>query len=124
MNKNDQNFIAQRIRAQYVKKESSALDELCEMDAWIKRPARFFATVIGAAGALITGSGMSLIMTDIGKMMNWQNAFVSGIIIGTLGLLMMLGSYPCFKRILEKRKKKFGDKILALSDEIINKQFI
>ena len=32
MNKNDQQFMAQKIRAQYMEKEESELDELCKLD--------------------------------------------------------------------------------------------
>lgn len=42
MNNNDQQFIAQKIRTQYMEKESTELDELKLMDAKVKRPANIF----------------------------------------------------------------------------------
>ena len=43
MNRNDQQFMAQRIRAQYMEKTPSELDVLRELDAKVKRPANVFA---------------------------------------------------------------------------------
>ena len=43
MNKNDQEFLVQKIRTQYTEKEHSALDELKELDKKVKKPANIFA---------------------------------------------------------------------------------
>ena len=45
MNKNDQQFMAQKIRAQYMEKEASELDELRKLDTKVKRPAEVFAYI-------------------------------------------------------------------------------
>ena len=37
MNKNDQDFLVQKIRTQYIEKESTELDALRELDAKAKR---------------------------------------------------------------------------------------
>ena len=66
MNKNDQEFLVQKIRTQYTEKEHTALDELKELDTKVKRPANVFASIFGSISALIMGAGMSLVMTDIG----------------------------------------------------------
>lgn len=66
MNKNDQEFLIQKIRTQYTEKESTELDALKELDKKVKRPANVFAYIFGSIGAIVMGSGMSLVMTDIG----------------------------------------------------------
>ena len=66
MNKNDQEFLVQKIRSQYTEKESTELDALRELDAKVKRPANVFAYVFGSISTIIMGAGMSLVMTDIG----------------------------------------------------------
>ena len=43
MNRNDQQFIAQKIRTQYMEQQPSDLDELRQLDAEVKRPANVFA---------------------------------------------------------------------------------
>ena len=120
MNKNDQQFMAQKIRTQYMEKTPSELDALRELDAKVKRPANVFAYAFGSASAIIMGAGMSLVMTDIGATLGMKNALVAGIVIGVIGLGMALLTYPIHKRILALRKKKHGAQILALSDKIMN----
>ena len=121
MNRNDQQFIAQKIRTQYMEKESTELDALRELDAKVKRPANIFAYIFGSIGAVVMGAGMSLVMTDIGATLGITSALVPGIIIGVIGLGMTLLTYPMYKGILNSRKKKYGAEILALSDKIMNK---
>ena len=121
MNRNDQQFMAQKIRTQYMEKEFTELDALRELDAKVKRPANVFAYVFGSISAIIMGAGMSLVMTDIGATVGIESALVPGIVIGILGLGMALLTYPIYKRILNSRKKKYGAEILKLSDKIMNK---
>lgn len=121
MNKNDQQFIAQKIRTQYMEKESTELDALRELDAKVKRPANVFAYVFGSISAVVMGAGMSLVMTDIGAMLGIASTMIPGIVIGTIGLGMALLTYPMYKGILNSRKRKYGAEILKLSDKIINK---
>ena len=121
MNKNDQQFMAQKIRTQYMEKQSTELDELRALDAKVKRPANVFAYVFGAVSAIIMGMGMSLVMTDIGAVVGITSAMTLGIIIGVVGLGMALLTYPMYKRILNSRKKKYGTEILKLSEKIMNK---
>lgn len=121
MNKNDQQFIAQKIRTQYMEKEPSELDALRELDAKVKRPANIFGYVFGSISAIVMGAGMSLVMTEIGATLGMANAMVPGIVIGVLGLGMALLTYPIYKGILNSRKAKHAAEILALSEKIISK---
>ena len=121
MNKNDQQFMAQKIRTQYMEKQSTELDALRELDAKVKRPANVFAYVFGSISAIIMGAGMSLVMTDIGATLGMESTMVPSIVIGIVGMIMALLNYPMYKGILGSRKKKYGTKILELSDKIMNK---
>ena len=120
MNRNDQQFMAQKIRTQYMEKQPSELDALRRLDAEVKRPANVFAYVFGSISAIIMGAGMSLVMTDIGATVGMGEAMVPGIIIGVVGMALAILNYPIYKRILDSRKKKYGSKILALSEKIMN----
>ena len=60
MNKNDQQFMAQKIRAQYMEKTPSELDALRKLDSKVKRPVNVFAYIFGSVSAIIMGAGMSL----------------------------------------------------------------
>ena len=120
MNKNDQQFMAQKIRTQYMEKTPSELDALRELDAKVKRPANVFAYTYGSISAIVMGAGMSLVMTDVGAAIGITSALVPGIAIGVVGLGMSLLTYPMYKGILNARKKKYGAEILCLSDKIMN----
>ena len=121
LNRNDRQFIAQKIRSQYIEKESTELDELRLLDKRVRRPANIFAYTFGIISAIIMGMGMSLVMTDIGATLGIANAMVPGIIIGVLGLGLALLTYPIYKKILGGRKNKYSQDILNLSEKLINK---
>lgn len=120
MDRNDQEFLVQKIRTQYTEKEHTQLDALKELDAKVKRPANVFAYIFGIISAIIMGSGMSLVMTDIGSSIGVENAMLPGIIIGIVGMLMAIINYPIHKSILTSRKKKYADQIMKLSDKIMS----
>ena len=119
MNRNDQDFLVQKIRSQYTEKENTELDALRELDAKVKRPANVFAYIFGSISAIIMGCGMSLVMTDIGTTVGISDPMLPGIIIGIAGMFMAIINYPIFKGILGARRKKFADKIIAISDRIM-----
>ena len=119
MNKNDQDFLVQKIRTQYTEKEHTGLDELKELDSKVKRPANVFSYIFGIISAIIMGSGMSLVMTDIGATVGISDPMLPGIIIGIAGMFMAIINYPIYKGILGARRKKYADKIIALSDKIM-----
>ena len=121
MNRNDQQFMAQKIRTQYMGKETTELDTLRKLDSKVKRPANVFAYIFGSISAIIMGAGMSLVMTDIGATVGMEHTMIPGIVTGVVGMIMMLVNYPMYKGILGKRKKKYGTEILALSEKIMNK---
>ena len=120
MNKNDQQFMAQKIRTQYMEKQSTELDELRALDAKVKRPANLFSYIFGSISAIIMGAGMSLVMTDIGSIIGIESAMIPGIAIGVVGMAMALINYPIYKGILNSRKKKYGAEIIKLSEKIMN----
>lgn len=119
MNKNDQEFLVQKIRTQYTEKESTGLDELKKLDVAVKRPANIFSYVFGGISAIVMGSGMSLVMTDIGAAVGIENSMLPGIVIGVAGMLMAIINYPIYKGILGSRRKKYANKIINLSDKIM-----
>ncbi|MGN1432076.1 MAG: dihydropteridine reductase [Ruminococcus sp.] len=122
MNKNDKEYLVQKIRTQYTEKEHTQIDALRELDAKVKRPANVFAYVFGIICAIIMGCGMSLVMTDIGTTIGLSNAMLPGIIIGVAGMLLAIINYPIYKGILNSRKKKYADRIMNLSDKIMSER--
>lgn len=118
-NKNDMEYLVQKIRTAYTEKQHTELDKLRELDSKVKTPANVFAYVFGSVSALIMGAGMSLIMTDIGETIGVASPMVPGLILGIVGLAMAVANYPIYKNILSGRRKKYASEILALSDAIM-----
>ena len=134
MNKNDQQFMAQKIRTQYMEKQPSELDTLRALDTKVKRPANVFAYVFGSVSAIIMGAGMSLVMTPIAEQINLVSVLKPaldqmgvtfdpimplGIAIGVIGLALAAVNYPIYKGILNARKKKYSAQILELSNKLM-----
>jgi len=119
MNRNDQEFLVQKIRTQYTGREYTQLDKLKELDTKVKRPANVFAYIFGSIGAVIMGAGMSLVMTDLGTALGMTETMFPGVVIGIIGLLMAIINYPVYKHFLGSRRKKYADEIIALSNEIM-----
>ena len=122
MTKTKEEMIAEKIKASYTERQPTKLEALRALDARVKRPATVFAYIWGSISAIIMGCGMSLIMTNIGEIikMTGDNMLI-GIIIGSVGLVLSLLTYPIFKGILKSRRKKYAEKIITLSDEITSK---
>ena len=120
MNQKEKEFMVQKICTQYTERENTQLDALKALDKKVKKPANVFAVLFGSISAVVMGSGMSLVMTDIGSIIGIESPMFPGIIIGVVGLVMALLTYPMYKKILNSRKKKYASEIIKLSDSIMN----
>lgn len=117
----DQEFIVQKICSQYTETVHTELDALKELAAKVKKPVKVFTWIYGSVGAIVMGTGMSLVMTDIGKILGLINTMFPGIVIGVIGLVMVCSTYPIYKEFLNSRKKRFAPQIMELSDKLISK---
>ena len=114
----DKEFAVEKIRSQYTQAQYTELDALKALDAKVKKPARVFGFTYGGIGTIVMGAGMSLVMTDIGAMQGMGDTLVPGILVGIVGMVMALTTYPIYKKILNSRKKKYAGQIMELSDRI------
>lgn len=108
----------EKIRAGYEPKAKTKLEELKELDKRVKRPAQIFAYVYGSVSALIMGTGMCLAMKVIGASLAFGMPL--GIVVGLLGMGLAATTYPLYQKFLQKRKKKYANRIFELSDKILN----
>lgn len=118
MNDNVQKELIEKIRAQYCGKEITQLEQLKALDKKVKAPATRFAWIFGSFSALILGSGMSLVMTDIGSVLHLTHPMFPGIAVGCVGLVLAVLTYPIYRRILTSRRKKYAKEILTLTQEL------
>lgn len=109
----------QNIRKKYLAPEEDKMERLRKLHYSATQKAQTWALVLGVIGALIMGSGMSLVMTDIGEMIGLSNAFIPGIVIGVIGMIPVGVAYPTYNRILKKERQRIAPEILRLSDELM-----
>ncbi len=111
------------IRQKYEAKQppEDKMATLRRLDAQVTEKATVVSLVLGILGTLIMGSGMSLIMTDIGSFLglNATLAMLVGIGVGVVGMVMAGMAYPVYNRIVKKQREKIAPEILRLTDELL-----
>lgn len=110
-----------RIRDKYTpqKSELSKLEQLRRLDESVTQKATAYALILGILGALILGSGMSLILTDLGSFMGTAASLIIGILLGLLGMVPIALAYPVYLRTVEKERARVAPEILRLTDELM-----
>ena len=111
------------IRNKYVEpqKTEDKMTQLRRLDNAVTQKATTISLVIGIIGALIMGSGMSLIMTELYQKLNMSHGvgMLFGIILGIVGIALVGLAYPIYNRIIVKERKKIAPEIIRLTDELI-----
>ena len=106
------------IRKKYLPKEEDKMEQLRKLHAIPTQKAQAASLAVGIIGALIMGTGMSLVMTDIGAALG-SLAMVIGILVGIVGMVLVALAYPLYNRVLKKQREKIAPEILRLSDELL-----
>ena len=77
--------------------------------------------VLGTVGALLMGSGMSLIMTDLGVIFGITGILfmIGGIMMGLPGIILVAVAYPIYNKVLKKEREKIAPEILRLTEELM-----
>ncbi len=102
----------ERIRAKYLPKQESKMEQLRKLDQQAEKPGQIISIAMGVIGSLIMGIGMSCCMV-------WnETLLVPGIFIGILGMIVLGFAYPLYLKITKKRRAKIAEQILALSAEM------
>lgn len=101
---------AEKIRRQYLEKETDKMQQLKALDDKVKAPGKITASILGVIGALVMGSGMALVM-------EWGN-MTSGLVLGIPGMLVAAAAYPVYTMITNSRKRKYAPEIIRISDEV------
>ena len=103
----------ENIRRQYIpeSEQTQALKKLRELDAKVKNAPTCIALMMGVVGCLTFGLGMACVLEF--------NLFIVGILIGVIGLAVTSAAYPSYKFFMSWYRKKYGAKILALSEELL-----
>ena len=102
------------IRRQYAPQEKTEtkLERLRRLDSLVKNTAIIWSLCLGVGGTLIFGLGLTMIL-------EW-NIPLWGIALMAVGSVPMAIAYPVYQWVLKKYKKRYGEEILRLSEELLN----
>ena len=111
------------IRNKYVAKEETEdkMTQLRRLDNNATQKATVVSLVFGIVGALILGIGMSLAMTEIGKILALSEftSMLIGISIGIVGIVLISLAYPLYNKVLKIEREKIAPEIIRLTDELM-----
>ncbi|MBR2874774.1 MAG: hypothetical protein IKL61_02635 [Clostridia bacterium] len=111
------------IRNKYVAKEETEdkMTQLRRLDNNATQKATVVSLVFGIVGALILGIGMSLAMTEIGKILALSEftSMLIGISIGIVGIVLVSLAYPLYNKVLKIEREKIAPEIIRLTDELM-----
>ena len=111
------------IRKKYAVQEKTEdkMEQLRRLDVAVTQKATSVSLVFGVIGALILGMGMSLAMTDIGKIIGLFGgmAMLIGILIGIVGIVLVSVAYPIYNSIIKKEREKIAHEIIRLNYELM-----
>lgn len=111
----DERAEIESIRNTYIQHDNyvdSDLKKLRKLDQNVKNPPLILALVVGIIGTLIFGLGITFAT-------EWTNLAV-GIPVGLFGAMIMTVNPFVHKVFLAHRKQKYGEKIIALSDKLLD----
>ena len=110
-----------KIRQKYETQEEDGMTKLRKLDAKVSEKATVTSLVLGIIGALVLGSGMSIIMTDFGAILGITGlaALIVGIILGLTGIALVVLAYPVYSKVLKKEREKIAPEILRLTEKLM-----
>ena len=107
------------IRKKYLPQEEDKMERLRKLHHSATQKAEIWSLVLGFAGALVMGTGMSLVMTDLGAVFGLENPMIPGVVIGIMGMIPVAMAYPTYRRILRSERQRIAPEILRLSEELM-----
>ena len=104
------------IKKQYADtpKEVSKIEQLRSLNKKVTRPPMIIALTVGIIGTLILGLGMTLAM-------EWDR-LLWGNFVGIAGIAIAAVAYPLHRALLKRNKRRYGSKIIQLSNELLNNE--
>lgn len=111
----------ENIRQKYLPQGEDKLARLRKLHNSASQKARAWAVALGVIGALVLGTGMSFVMTDLGEILGIYRhlAVVVGVGVGVAGMILVALAYPIYNRVLQKERVRIAPEILRLTDELL-----
>ena len=115
----DQQKEIEAIRKKYLPRQEDKMEKLRSLHAGPTRKAQAVSIALGTVGALVMGTGMSLILTELGDLLGRYGMGI-GILVGLAGMCVVALAYPVYNRVLKREREKIASEILRLSEELLN----
>ncbi len=101
------------IRAAYERNpRAEKLARLRRLNARVKNAAMSIALSLGVVGVLVFGLGMAMTLS-------W-GMIAAGVAVSAAGIVPMALTAPAYNFILRRGKKKYGEEIVRLSEELLD----
>ena len=95
------------------------MEQLRRLDAGVTKRGTIASLIIGVIGAIIMGTGMSMVMTNLGDILGMPYAMPIGIVIGVIGMIGVASAYPIYNYITRKERERIASEIIRLTDELM-----
>lgn len=95
------------------------MEQLRRLDAGVTKKGTIASLIIGVIGAIIMGTGMSMVMTNLGDILGMPYAMPIGIVIGVIGMIGVASAYPIYNYITRKERERIAPEIIRLTDELM-----
>lgn len=102
----------EKIKSKYLPKTDDKLEQLRRLDASVTKKGTIIGLIMGIAGCLIFGGGMSLVLVGGIELL------LPSVLLGGIGIAAMAFAYPTYKRITEQERERIAPQILALTEEL------
>lgn len=99
-----------RIVSKYTDNREDKFQQMKKLDEGVESIATAVAIVYAIISVLVFGTGMSLSLA--------MNQMILGIVVGTIGLIMLFFISPVRKYTVKKRRQQIAPEILRLAEEI------
>ena len=106
------------IRAKYLPPREDKLETLRRLDNSVHKKPMALSLSLGVVGALLLGTGMSLIMTDLAAVLGFFR-YVLGLVLGINGLVAAILAWPVYEYVLKRERQRLAPEILRLSEELM-----
>lgn len=102
-----------KIREKYIVKEEDKMERLRQLDESTTKIGSMVSILVGTISSLLFAIGICCCMVlDI-------KLFFQGIILGTIGMIGILTSYPLYSYVTKKQQQKMAPEIIKLADELM-----
>ena len=112
-----------RIRKKYAedsaRTDESSIERLRRLDASVTKKGTTVSLIVGTLGSILMGSGMSLVMTDLGALLPGMLSLFIGIAVGVVGIVGVALAYPIYKAITKKERERIAPEVLRITEELL-----